>query len=135
MRRPASGINARGRSDQELTPNAWPPPVCGTAAVTHGSRDGNGDDADAARRPWQSPSMGTATVYWRPGCPFCLKLRLGLRLTRTPHQLVNVREDPAASAFVKRHNGGDELIPTVAVGDRILTNPSVRQVQRALAGL
>ena len=128
-----SGLNARGGSDQEPTPNAWPPPVCGTAAMTHGSGRQRGDDA--ARRRWQSPGMSTATVYWRPGCPFCLKLRLGLRLTRTPHQLVNVREDPEASAFVKRHNGGDELVPTVAVGDRILTNPSVRQVQRALAGL
>ena len=77
---------------------------------------------DAARKPWQSLSMNSATVYWRHGCPFCLKLRLGLRLTRTPHQLVNVREDPEASAFVKRHNGGDEVVPTVAVGDRVLNN-------------
>ena len=51
----------------------------------------------------------------------------------TPHQLVNVREDPEASAFVKRHNGGDEVVPTVAVGDRVLNNPSVREIQRALA--
>lgn len=77
--------------------------------------------------------MTRATVYWRPGCPFCLALRLGLRLTRTPHELVNVQEDPAASAFVRQHNGGDELVPTVAVGDRVLSNPSVREVQRALA--
>ena len=90
---------------------------------------------DAARKPWQSLSMSSATVYWRPGCPFCLKLRLGLRLTRTPHQLVNVREDPEASAFVKRHNGGNEVVPTVAVGDRVLNNPSVREIQRALADL
>jgi glutaredoxin len=79
--------------------------------------------------------MSSATVYWRRGCPFCVRLRLGLRLTRTPHQLVDVQEDPEASAFVKRHNGGDELVPTVAVGDRVLSNPSVREVQRALAGL
>lgn len=77
--------------------------------------------------------MSGATVYWRPGCPFCVKLRLGLRLTRTPHELVNVWEDEAASAFVKQHNGGNELVPTVAVGDRVLSNPSVRQVQQALA--
>ena len=77
--------------------------------------------------------MSSATVYRRPGCPFCLKLRLGLRLTRTPHQLVNVHDDPEASAFVKRYNGGDELVPTVAVGDRVMSNPSVREVQRALA--
>ena len=36
-----SGLNARRGSDQEPTPNAWPPPVCGTAAMTHGSDDGN----------------------------------------------------------------------------------------------
>lgn len=78
--------------------------------------------------------MSSATVYWRPGCPFCVKLRLGLRLTRTPHTLVNVREDAGASTFVQQHNGGDELVPTVAVGDRVLSNPSVRDVQRALAG-
>jgi glutaredoxin len=77
--------------------------------------------------------MRSATVYWRPGCPFCLTLRLGLRLTRTPHRLVNVREDPEASAFVRRHNGGDELVPTVAIGDRVLSNPRLRDVQRALA--
>lgn len=78
--------------------------------------------------------MSGATVYWRPGCPFCLALRVGLRLTRTPHALVDVREDAEASAFVRRHNGGDELVPTVAVGDRVLSNPSVREVRRALAG-
>ena len=77
--------------------------------------------------------MSGAVVYWRPGCPFCLRLRVGLRLTRTPHQLVNVHEDPEASAFVRAHNGGDELVPPVAVGDRVLSNPSVGQVRRALA--
>jgi mycoredoxin len=79
--------------------------------------------------------MSGATVYWRPGCPSCFRLRVGLRLSRTPHSLVNVHEDPEASAFVRRHNGGDELVPTVAVGDRVLSNPRVREVQRALADL
>lgn len=77
--------------------------------------------------------MGVATVYWRPGCPFCLRLRLALRLTRTPHRLVNVREDPEASALVKSHNGGNELVPTVVVGDVVLSNPGIGQVRRALA--
>jgi glutaredoxin len=45
-----------------------------------------------------------AIVYWRPGCPFCVKLRLGLRLTRTPHRLVNIHEDAAAAAVVREHN-------------------------------
>ncbi len=78
--------------------------------------------------------MHEAIVYWRPGCPFCVKLRLGLRLTRTPHRLVGIHEDPAAAAVVREHNGGDELVPTVDVGGRILSNPSVRAVRAALAG-
>ena len=122
-----------GADQQEYSPTTI------TAGASRRSRrrptrdSARGDDA--ARKPWQSRAMSSATVYWRPGCPFCLKLRLGLRLTRTPHQLVDVREDPEASAFVKRHNGGDEVVPTVAVGDRVLNNPSVREIQRALAGL
>ncbi len=78
--------------------------------------------------------MSTVTVYWRPGCPYCVRLRLGLRLTRTPHELVNVWDDAEASAFVKRHNDGNELVPTVAVGEQVLSNPGLRQVRRALAG-
>ena len=77
--------------------------------------------------------MREAIVYWRPGCPFCTALRVGLRLTRTPHRLVDVREHESAAALVRAHNGGDELVPTVDVGGRMLSNPSVRAVRRALA--
>ena len=76
--------------------------------------------------------MHEAIVYWRPGCPYCTKLRLGLRLTRTPHRLVNISQDPAAAAVVRAHNGGDELVPTVDVGGRFLSNPSVSAVRSAL---
>lgn len=78
--------------------------------------------------------MYDAIVYWRPGCPFCVKLKLGLRLTRTPHRLVNIHEDADAAAVVRAHNGGDELVPTVDVGGRFLSNPSVSAVRAALAG-
>ena len=76
--------------------------------------------------------MREATVYWRPGCPFCVTLRAGLRLSRTPHRLVNIHEDPAGAAFVRSHNDGDELVPTVDVGGRVLSNPSLRTVREAL---
>ena len=77
--------------------------------------------------------MSEAIVYWRPGCPFCVKLRLGLRLTRTPHRLVNIHEDAGAAALVREHNGGDELVPTVDVGGTFLSNPSLSAVRAALA--
>ena len=72
-------------------------------------------------------------VYWRPGCPFCLALRTKLRLTGTPHRLVNVWQDADASALVRSVNGGNELVPTVQVGERFLSNPSLRAVRAAVA--
>jgi hypothetical protein len=35
---------------------------------------------------------------------------------------------------VREHNGGDELVPTVEVGGRFLSNPSLSAVRAALAG-
>ena len=73
-------------------------------------------------------------VYWRPGCPYCMKLRAKLNLTRTPHQLVNIWEDEAAARIVREANGGNELVPTVQVANMFLSNPTLRQIRRATAG-
>lgn len=73
------------------------------------------------------------TVYWRPGCPFCMSLRAGLRRSRTPYQAVNIWEDPTAAAFVRSVANGNETVPTVTVGDTWMVNPSARQVRRAAA--
>ena len=79
-----------------------------------------------------TPPAGTLPiVYWRPGCPYCLKLRAKLTLTRTPHRLVNIWEDVSAARTVREVNGGNELVPTVQVGDRFLSNPTVRQIRQA----
>ena len=79
-----------------------------------------------------TPPAGTLPiVYWRPGCPYCLKLRAKLTLTRTPHRLVNIWEDVSAARTVREVNGGNERVPTVQVGDRFLSNPTVRQIWQA----
>jgi mycoredoxin len=74
-------------------------------------------------------------VYWRPGCPYCARLRARLWAGRVPYTAVNIHEDPAAAAVVREHNGGDELVPTVRLGgDRWFSNPSWRDLRAALAG-
>jgi hypothetical protein len=45
---------------------------------------------------------------------------------------VNIWTDPAAAAYVRSLNAGNETGPTVVVAGEILVNPTVRQVQRAL---
>lgn len=71
-------------------------------------------------------------VCWRPGCPYCTRLRWGLRRRKVATDEVNIWTDPAAAAYVRSLNAGNETVPTVVVAGEILVNPTVRQVQRAL---
>ena len=77
-------------------------------------------------------ARGVVRVYWRPGCPYCAMLRLGLRSARGPAEWVNIWDDEGAAARVRAITGGDETVPTVVVGARAMVNPSVRQVVAAL---
>lgn len=74
-----------------------------------------------------------AVVFWKPGCMFCERLLMALgkdsRVT-----WVNVWADEDANAEVRRLNNGDELTPTAVVGDRVLRNPSARELLESLSG-
>ncbi len=73
-------------------------------------------------------------IYWRDGCPFCVRLRFAVRRHRDRATWVNIWEDPEAAAFVRTTNpGGDEIVPTVVIGDTPHTNPDPRLVREALA--
>ncbi len=71
----------------------------------------------------------TVQFYWRPGCPFCVMLRRGLRRRGIPVEAVNIWEDPAAAARVRSVADGNETVPTIFVGQRALVNPTVAQVE------
>ncbi|MFD9502244.1 mycoredoxin [Streptomyces sp. NPDC060035] len=71
-------------------------------------------------------------VYWRPGCPYCMKLRLRLRLSGLTYTEVNIRRDPEAAAFVRSVADGNETVPTVRVAGHSMVNPSKREVVRAV---
>jgi glutaredoxin-like protein len=71
-------------------------------------------------------------LYTRPGCPYSTRLRAKLRLARIPYTQVDIWQDPEAAAVVRSVNDGDELVPTVRIGDTFLSNPSLRDVRDAL---
>lgn len=73
----------------------------------------------------------SVTVYYKPGCPFGIRLRAALRLRSIPFEAVRFRDDEAGAAEVRAVNDGNEISPTVKVGDRWLTNPRWRQVAAA----
>ncbi|MFF4801051.1 glutaredoxin domain-containing protein [Streptomyces sp. NPDC001351] len=75
---------------------------------------------------------GRPVVFWRPGCTYCLRLRL--RLGRSARQLywVDIWRDPAAAAAVREANDGNETVPTVVVAGRPHTNPDPAWVREQL---
>lgn len=78
-----------------------------------------------------APAAGIE-VLWRPGCPYCSRLRRGLQRAGIATVERDIWSDPAAAARVRAATGGDETVPTVIVGTRALVNPSVSQVVSAV---
>ena len=72
-------------------------------------------------------------LYWRPGCGFCTMLNRKLEKLGVPMRKHNIWEAPADAAYVRSVANGTETVPTVAVGDTALVNPSANQVMALLA--
>ncbi len=73
-------------------------------------------------------------LYWRPGCGFCMGLEHGLaKHEGLPINRHNIWDDPKAAAFVREHSNGNEVVPTVRVGETVLVNPTTKQVLAAVA--
>lgn len=76
---------------------------------------------------------GAVVVYWRPGCGFCRRLMKALGRAGVSMDLRNIWEDDEARRFVADHNGGNETVPTVQVGERVAINPNPGELTRWLA--
>lgn len=85
---------------------------------------------EAQRR---SAADGRPVVFWRPGCPYCIRLRI--RLGRSARQLhwVDIWRDPAGAAAVRAANDGNETVPTVVVAGQPHTNPDPAWLREQLS--
>lgn len=72
------------------------------------------------------------TVYWRPGCGFCMMLTRSLKSKGVEFDEINIWESPEGAEFVRKHAGGNEIVPTVAMSSGVMVNPSAKQVISAL---
>jgi mycoredoxin len=75
----------------------------------------------------------TVTLFWRPGCPYCWRLRTKLKQAGVDVDEINIWEDPDGAAFVRSVTGGDETVPTVRIGTRSLVNPSPRDLLQLIS--
>ncbi|GGR40227.1 membrane protein [Streptomyces roseolus] len=88
--------------------------------------------AEALRR---SAADGRPVVYWRPGCTFCVRLRVRLGRRARQAYWVNIRRDPDGAAAVRAVNDGDETVPTVLLAGRHHTNPDPAWLRARIDGL
>ncbi|WP_031042953.1 glutaredoxin domain-containing protein [Streptomyces sp. NRRL F-5650] len=86
--------------------------------------------AEAQRR---SAADGRPVVFWRPGCAYCMRLRI--RLGRKARRLhwVDIWRDEAGAELVRGVNGGDETVPTLLVAGRAHTNPDPAWVREQVS--
>lgn len=84
------------------------------------------EDAEAETGP------GRAVILWKEGCFFCEMLLQ--ELAGDDRMIwVNVHEDDAANARVRELNDGNELTPTVLIGEDVYRNPDATEIREALA--
>ncbi|XVV13680.1 glutaredoxin domain-containing protein [Actinoplanes sp. CA-131856] len=95
-----------------LSPRGFPASVTDAEAREASARDG---------RP---------IVYWRPGCPYCARLRVSLGRRASRLHWVDIWQDPAGAASVRDITGGDETVPTVLTASDSFVNPAPGLVRR-----
>ena len=83
-------------------------------------------DAQARER---SAADGWPIVYWRPGCPFCMRLRASLGRDAGRAHWVDIWDDPDGAASVRAVTGGDETVPTVVFRGEATVNPNPWRVR------
>jgi glutaredoxin len=76
---------------------------------------------------------GRPVVFWRPGCTYCIRLRIHLGRSARQLHWVNIWRDPAGAAAVRAANHGDETVPTVILAGRPHTNPDPEWVRQQLS--
>ncbi|NQU37500.1 MAG: NrdH-redoxin [Actinobacteria bacterium] len=74
------------------------------------------------------------TMYSTKWCGYCIRLKYQLKRAGIPFTEIDIGKVPGAAAVVERFNGGNQTVPTVVLSDgTALTNPSLRDIQRALS--
>jgi len=71
-------------------------------------------------------SPAVIQVSWRPGCPFCARLRGELARAGVATTERDIWSDPDAASRVRAAAGGHETVPTVVVGEWCAGEPVPR---------
>jgi glutaredoxin len=76
--------------------------------------------------------MAEIKVYGADWCGDTQRTLKALKNLDVDFEYINVDDDPSASEWVKKQNGGKEKKPTVVVGNEILTTPDDSELEHAI---
>ena len=78
-------------------------------------------------------SSRTVTMYSTTWCGYCRRLKRQMEDAGIPFQEVDLDDDPSHDDRIIAATGGFRTVPTLEVEGRLLVNPSLREVEAALA--
>jgi glutaredoxin len=76
--------------------------------------------------------MDTVKLYGAGWCEDTRSTRAHLDAMGVVYQYIDVDRDPEARQWVIEHSEGDQVIPAVAVGARVLVEPDKAQLDKLL---
>ncbi len=76
--------------------------------------------------------MDHLQVYTRAGCGYSSLLLGTLKRHGVATDVHDIWTDRAAREFVRRHNHGNETVPTVVLDDHVWTNPAPQSLLEAI---
>lgn len=74
------------------------------------------------------------TLYTTQTCGPCRRLKRGLHEAGVVFREIDVNIAPEVAQRIERATGGYRVVPSVAIGDRLLVNPRVDEVVSLVAG-
>lgn len=75
----------------------------------------------------------TITMYSTPWCGYCRRLKRQFEEAGIAYREIDVDATPGYDERIIEASGGYRTVPTVEVGGRMLVNPTLKEVEEALA--
>lgn len=83
-----------------------------------------------------SEASNAVVMYSTEWCGYCRRLKSQMDRAGIAYSEVDIEQDPTSAALVEKVNGGNRTVPTVVFPDgSAMTNPSLKDVQKRLAGV
>lgn len=76
----------------------------------------------------------TVTMFSTTWCGYCRRLKRQMEEAGIAYRDIDLDDDPRHDDRIIAKTGGFRTVPTLEIGGELLVNPSIREVEEALAG-